>query len=75
MRTSITPITAPLPPREHLETLVAAILIEARAQGATAAEAAASFGSALSVTVRLGQVETLEYHRQRGLAVTVYQGK
>jgi PmbA protein len=75
MPTSIAPTTAPLPPREHLETLVADILTEARAQGATAAEAAVSFGSALSVTVRLGEVETLEHHRQRGLAVTVYFGQ
>lgn len=63
---------APLPAREQLETLVADILAEARARGATAAEAAVSFGSALSVTVRLGEVETLEHHRQRGLGVTVY---
>ena len=67
--------TAPLPAREHLENLVADILAEARAQGATAAEAAVSFGSALSITVRLGEVETLEHHRQRGLGVTVYFGQ
>jgi PmbA protein len=67
--------TAPLPAREQLETLVADILAEARTQGATAAEAAVSFNSALSVTVRLGEVETLEHHRQRGLGVTVYFGE
>ncbi len=67
--------TAPLPAREQLEILVADILAEARAQGATAAEAAVSFSSALSVTVRLGEVETLEHHRQRGLGVTVYAGQ
>ena len=66
---------APLPPQKQLETLVADILAEARGQGATAAEAAVSFGSALSVTVRLGEVETLEHHRQRGLGVTVYIGQ
>lgn len=75
MSDTITPTTAPLPAREHLETLVADILAEARAQGATSAEAAVSFGSALSVTVRLGEVETLEHHRQRGLAVTIYFGQ
>ena len=72
MPEAIAPATAPLPAREHLETLVADILAEARVQGATAAEAAVSFASALSATVRLGEVETLEHHRQRGLAVTVY---
>ena len=75
MSETITPTTAPLPAREQLETLVADILAEARAQGATSAEAAVSFGSALSVTVRLGEVETLEHHRQRGLAVTIYFGQ
>ncbi|MCB1778104.1 MAG: metalloprotease PmbA [Candidatus Competibacteraceae bacterium] len=58
-----------------MKNLVADILAEARAQGATAAEAAVSFGSALSVSVRLGEVETLEHHRQRGLGVTVYFGQ
>ncbi len=66
---------APLPEREHLETLIADILTEARMQGATAAEAAVSFGNALSVTVRLGEVETLEHHRRRSLSVTVYFGQ
>lgn len=50
---------APLPARESLEVLVADILAEAQAQGADAAEAAVNFGAALSVTVRLGEVETL----------------
>ncbi|MGB4946156.1 MAG: metalloprotease PmbA [Candidatus Competibacter denitrificans] len=66
---------APLPARESLEVLVADILAEAQAQGADAAEAAVNFGAALSVTVRLGEVETLEHHRQRGLGVTVYRGQ
>ncbi len=75
MPEAITRTTAPLPAREHLETLVADILAEASVQGATAAEAGVSFASALTVTVRLGEVETLEHHRQRGLAVTVYFGQ
>lgn len=75
MSEAIAHTAAPLPARECLETLVADILAEARAQGAAAAEAAVSFGSALSVTVRLGEVETLEHHRQRGLAVTIYFGQ
>ncbi|MCP5195661.1 MAG: metalloprotease PmbA [Gammaproteobacteria bacterium] len=67
--------TVPLPARERLETLVASILAEAHAQSTTAAEAAVSFSSTLSVTVRLGEIETLEHHRQRGLGVTVYFGQ
>jgi PmbA protein len=61
-----------LPDQSQLQSLVADILAEAKVQGTTAAEAAVSFGGALSVTVRRSEVETLEHHRNRGLAVTVY---
>lgn len=64
-----------LPDQARLEALVREILAEAQAQGASAAEAGVSFDVGLSVTVRLGEVETLEYHRARGLGVTVYFGQ
>lgn len=64
-----------LPDKARLEDLVRDILAEARAQGASDAEAGVSFEAGLSVTVRLGEVETLEYHRDRGLGVTVYFGR
>ncbi len=70
------PDAAPLlPDRRQLEALVGAILAEAAAQGAGAAAAAVSYNAGLSVTVRLGEVETLEHHRHRGLGVTVYFGQ
>ena len=49
-------------------------LAAARAQGVTAAEAGAHLSRGLSVTVRLGEVETLEHTRDKGLSVTVYFG-
>jgi len=58
--------------RPRLHGLVGDILDEARRQGAVAAEAGASMESGLSATVRLGEVETIEYNRDKGLAVTVY---
>ncbi len=61
--------------REHLERVVADALKTARSQGADQAEVAASLESGLSVNVRMGDVETLEYQRDRGLGVTVYFGK
>ncbi len=64
-----------LPDKTRLEALVREILAEAQVQGASAAEAGVSFDVGLSVTVRLGEVETLEYHRARGLGVTVYFGQ
>lgn len=42
--------------------------------GATQAEADGSLNQGLGVTVRLGEVETVEYQRDRGLSVTVYFG-
>ena len=58
-----------------LESIVEQALALARRRGATAAEAGVGTGSGLSVTVRLGEVETLEYQRDRSLGVTVYVGQ
>ncbi len=63
------------PDQAQLESLVAHVLDEARSQGASAAEAGVSFDAGLSVTVRLGEVETLEFNRDRGLGITVYFGQ
>ena len=60
---------------ERLTSLVADILAEAKQQGASAAEAGLSVDRGLSVNVRLGEVETIEYHRSQGLGVTVYFGQ
>jgi PmbA protein len=54
---------------------VEAILDEARRQGATAAEVGVSDDAGLSVTARLREVETVEFHRDRGFSVTVYAGQ
>ncbi|HSC05840.1 MAG TPA: metalloprotease PmbA, partial [Steroidobacteraceae bacterium] len=66
------PRSAVLVPRGDLERLVTLALEEARARGATQAEVGVSVDTGLSVTVRLGEVETLEYQRDRGLGITVY---
>jgi PmbA protein len=58
-----------------LQTCVAVALDEARKQGASEAEVGVSMDFGLSVTARLRDVETLEYHRDRGMGVTVYRGK
>ncbi|HEV7986445.1 MAG TPA: metalloprotease PmbA [Steroidobacteraceae bacterium] len=58
----------------ELEAVVAAALEQARASGASHAEADASLQRGLTVSVRLGEVETIEYHRDRGLSLTVYFG-
>jgi PmbA protein len=61
---------------EHdLRALVEHALAEARSAGATQADVGVSVDTGLSVTVRLGEVETLEYQRDRGMGITVYVGK
>src|SRR6185437_12971847 len=59
----------------ELKSVVTGALDEAEAAGASQAEADASLARGLTATVRMGEIETLEYHRDRGLAVTVYFGK
>lgn len=61
--------------QSDLESLVQLVLEEAKRLGATDAEAAVSVDTGLSVTARLGEVETLEYQRDRGMGVTIYRGK
>ena len=58
--------------RSELESIVTGALEEARRAGAAQAEAGVSTDVGLSVTVRLGEVESLEYQRDRGMGVTVY---
>src|ERR1051325_8355753 len=47
----------------------------ARARGASDAEVEVSAAVGQSVTVRRGEVETVEYNRDKGLGITVYFGK
>lgn len=61
--------------RERLVVVAQAALEEARRQGVTAAEAGVNVSQGLSVNVRLGEVETLEHTRDKGLGVTVYFGR
>jgi PmbA protein len=65
---------APAVEGADLLALVEIALEEARSLGATQAEAAISMDVGLSVSVRLGEVETIEYQRDRGMGVTVYFG-
>ncbi len=64
-----------LPDIALLNGMVNEVLLLARQQGATASEASISYGDGLSVSVRMGEVETLEFNRDRGMSVTVYFGQ
>jgi PmbA protein len=56
----------------RLKQVVEDLLHEARHQGADAAEAGVSAQTGLSVTVRLGETETIEHTSDNGLGITVY---
>ncbi len=58
-----------------LQSIIERALEEARARGASQAEAAVSQDTGLSVGVRLGEVETLEHQRDRSMGITVYFGQ
>lgn len=58
-----------------MQEKVAYILKEARNQGASSAEADVSIDHGISVDVRLGEIETLEHHRDHSVAITVYKGQ
>ncbi|HEX4388499.1 MAG TPA: metalloprotease PmbA [Steroidobacteraceae bacterium] len=69
------PAAQPSKDIRQLEAIAALALEEAQRQGASQAEADVSVSQGLSVSVRLREVDTIEYQRDRGLAVTVYFGK
>jgi len=60
---------------EQLADISQQLLARARALGATQAEVSCSEERGLDVNVRLGEVETVESTRDRGIAVTVYFGQ
>jgi len=61
--------------RAFFKDLVEQALSHAKKLGATDAGADASEGSGLSVSVRKGELETVERNRDKSLGVTVYLGK
>lgn len=58
----------------ELQTLIKDLLEKAKQAGATQAEVAASTDKGFSVTIRMGEVETIEHHQDKGIGMTVYFG-
>jgi len=56
----------------RLKNIVQNLLDEAKRQGASASEAGLSQENGLTVSARLGDVETIEHHCGQGLGITVY---
>ena len=67
--------SGPIQDSERLAGLAREVLRLAAASGASQAEVSISEDSGLAVNVRMGEVETVERTRDRGVAVTVYFGQ
>lgn len=59
---------------ESLEKIVSDVLDEAIKQGATGAEVDLGINKGFSVLVRKGDIESVEYHQDKGVNITVYIG-
>lgn len=60
---------------DDLKNLSTEVLRLAKNNGATAAEAEVNLGFGQNVSVRMGETETIEYNRDKGVSVTVYFGQ
>ena len=60
---------------DNLKTLIHDSLNFAKKHGATAAEMNAVSSDGFTVNVRLGEIDTVEYHRDKGFDITVYMGE
>jgi PmbA protein len=60
---------------EQLEQIAQDVLQLAQKKGASAAEVHADIDDGFTVNVRMGDVETIEYHRGDTIGLTVYFGK
>ncbi|OYW14800.1 MAG: metalloprotease PmbA [Hydrogenophilales bacterium 12-64-6] len=61
--------------RDQLMALSRIVIEHAARQGATAADTEISEGVGQSVSVRQGEIETIEYNKDKGAGVTVYIGQ
>jgi len=60
---------------DSLRNIAQDMLDYAKQRGASASSAEVSVGFGQAVTVRHGEVETIEYNRDKGLGITVYLGQ
>ena len=72
-------LVSPVPRFSHssdsLRNIAQDMLVYAKQRGASAASVEVSEGFGQGVTVRHGEVETIEYNRDKGLGITAYIGQ
>ena len=75
MAESANTVLDPRSEEARLKALTEEILAEASRQGADACEVGVSLDAGLSTSVRMGDVETVEFNRDQGFGITVFLGK
>ena len=60
--------------QEQFKRIAQLVLDHAKSTGATGAEVEVSEGFGQTVTVRKGEIETIEYNKDKGVGITVYVG-
>lgn len=60
---------------ETLKQLAQDVLKIAKQKGASSAETEISYGTGQNVSVRMGELENIEYNRDKGVSVTVFFGQ
>jgi PmbA protein len=58
--------------RDELTRIIDSVLTQAKQMGASEAEAEIGVGSGLSANVRKGEIDKMEYERDKGLSITVF---
>jgi PmbA protein len=61
--------------QEQFKRIAQMVLDHARLSGATGAEVEVSEGFGQTVTVRKGDIETIEYNKDKGVGITLYVGQ
>jgi PmbA protein len=61
--------------KQNMQNLIENVLQKAKEKGATDVELGCSFGRGLDVNVRMGEVDTLEYQKDKEMSLSVYIGK
>ncbi len=72
---SLVPASRFSSPFATLQELAQDVLAHAKKSGASECEVGVSEGFGQGVTVRCGEVETIEYNRDKGIGVTIYLGQ
>lgn len=61
--------------QKNINNIIKEVLAEARKQGADQAEVGVNIENGFTVNVRMGEIDVVEHHQNKGIGITVYFGK